>query len=177
MKTIEIILYNVLAKNLPKSRRFFIFKMLRAFFFRRIALQAGEDINIEKGASFNHWIKLGDRSGLGINCEMNSVGPNGVIEIGNDVMMGPGVTIYTRNHEYYRKDVTIREQGYGEPKPVSIGNDCWIGKNVIIMPGVKIGNGCVIGACAVVTRDIPEYSVVAGVPARVVKKRGEEYEI
>ena len=56
--------------------------------------------------------------------------------------------------------------------PVSIGNDVWIGGRVIILPGVNIGDGCIIGAGAVVTKDIPSYCVAVGVPAKVVRHRG-----
>ena len=58
-----------------------------------------------------------------------------------------------------------------KPEPVSIGDDCWLGRRVMVMPGVTIGDGCVIAAGAVVTKDIPPYSVAGGVPARVIKNR------
>ena len=63
------------------------------------------------------------------------------------------------------------EQGNDETKPVTIGNDVWIGRRVIILPGVTISDGCVIGAGAVVTKDMPAYSIVGGVPAKVIKSR------
>ena len=65
----------------------------------------------------------------------------------------------------------MREQGTSEQKPVLIGNDVWLGRRVLIMPGVHIGDGCIIGAGAVVTKDIPPYSVAGGVPAKVLKSR------
>ncbi len=63
------------------------------------------------------------------------------------------------------------EQGMSEPKPVTIGDDVWIGSHVVILPGVTVGNGSVIGTCAVVTKDILSYSVAGGVPAKVLKYR------
>ncbi len=86
-------------------------------------------------------------------------------------MMGPDVLIYTTNHEFRNKDIPMQQQGYQPERPVSIGNDVWIGARVIILPGVTIGDGCVIGAGAVVTKDVPAYSVCAGNPAKVVKER------
>ena len=74
----------------------------------------------------------------------------------------------------YTLDVPIMLQGGIERKLVVIGNDVWIGTRVIIMPGVHIGNHVIIGANSVVTHDIPDYSVAAGSPARVVRKRKEE---
>jgi maltose O-acetyltransferase len=86
-------------------------------------------------------------------------------------MMGPEVVIYSQSHKYDRTDIPMCEQGFSEYKEVVIGDDVWIGRRAIIMPGVHIGKGCIIGAGAVVTKDIPDYSVAAGVPARVVKSR------
>ena len=74
-------------------------------------------------------------------------------------MMGPEVVIYTSGHRYDRTDIPMMEQGGTEPEPVTIGNDVWIGRRAMIMPGVHIGDGCVVGAGAVVTKDIPPYSV------------------
>ena len=169
-KNILIVIYNIFAKNLPKSRRCIVFKKLRAFFARKIMISAGTDINIEHGAKLSPWVMLGDHSGIGVHCEMNSI-KNGEIKIGNYVMMGPDCVIYTRNHSMSRTDIPMQLQGYEEPEPVEIGNDVWIGKRVIILPVFHIGDGCVIGAGAVVTKDIPPYSVVGGVPARVIKSR------
>lgn len=140
--------------------------------FRRIWAKAiidfcGSNVNIEKNASFTPLLKIGNNSGVGISCEMN-----GPITIGDDVMMGPEVVIYTTRHNDERTDIPMRLQGMKEVLPVKIGNDVWIGRRVIIMPGVVIGDGCIIGAGAVVTKDIPSYSVVAGVPAKIIRKRG-----
>jgi acetyltransferase-like isoleucine patch superfamily enzyme len=77
------------------------------------------------------------------------------------------VSIFAATHE---TDVTSRRKGVEYAKEVTIGNDCWIGGNTVIMPGVTIGNGCTIGAGSVVTKDIPPFSVAIGSPARVVKK-------
>ena len=86
-------------------------------------------------------------------------------------MMGPEVVIYTSGHTFDSIDVPMMDQGDTAERPVTIGNDVWLGRRVIIMPGVNIGDGCVIGAGAVVTKDIPAYSVAAGVPAKVIKSR------
>ena len=87
-------------------------------------------------------------------------------------MMGTDCLIYTQNHKFDEIDKLMRLQGFQGTKPVYIGNNCWIGGRVTILPGVKIGDGSIIGAGAVVTKDVPENSIVAGNPAVVVKKRG-----
>ena len=86
-------------------------------------------------------------------------------------MMGPECYIYTRNHAFSRTDVPMREQGMQDFKPVTIGNDVWIGARVTILPGVKIGNGCIIGAGSVVTKNLPDFAIGGGNPARVLKYR------
>lgn len=86
-------------------------------------------------------------------------------------MMGEDCTIITRNHMHDRTDIPMNQQGFEAERPVTIGNDVWIGDRVTILPGVTIEDGCIIGAGAVVTRDIPAYSIAAGIPARVIKQR------
>ena len=86
-------------------------------------------------------------------------------------MMGTDVTVITRNHRHDRTDIPMMEQGFEEEQPVVIGNDVWIGDRVVILPGVHIGSGSIIGAGAVVTKDIPDNAIAAGVPARVIRFR------
>ncbi|RYP09972.1 hypothetical protein DL765_008241 [Monosporascus sp. GIB2] len=90
-----------------------------------------------------------------------------IVTIGNRVKFGPFVSIFAATHE---TEVQSRRDGIEFAKPVTIGDDCWIGGNVTIMPGVTIGKGCTVGAGSVVTKDIPDFSVAVGSPARVVKK-------
>lgn len=85
-------------------------------------------------------------------------------------MMGPEVTILTHTHNIERTDIPMRQQGMRVAEVV-VGNDVWIGMRVVIMPGVKVGNGAVIGAGAIVTKDVPDYAIVGGVPAQVIKFR------
>lgn len=97
----------------------------------------------------------------------------GEITIGNDVMMGPECVIISRNHEFSDTTIPMRLQGYRNEGPCTIGDDVWIGRRVMIMPGVKIGSHAIIAAGAIVTKDVPEWAVVAGVPAVVKKYRKE----
>lgn len=82
-------------------------------------------------------------------------------------MFGPNISILSATHQ---TDVQSRRDGIEFALPVSIGDDCWIGGNVSILPGVTIGNGCTIGAGSVVTKSIPAFSVAVGSPAKVIKK-------
>ena len=125
-------------------------RVLRRLWARSIAKKVGINVNIEKGAHFTPDLVIGDNSGVGIDAEMN-----GPITIGKDVMMGPEVIVYTSSHEHFRTDISMMKQGVEEPRPVTIGNDVWIGRRAMIMPGVTIGDGCIIAAGAVVTRSTP----------------------
>lgn len=88
------------------------------------------------------------------------------VTFGDNCFIGPNVSIYTACHS---TDPAERNSGREWARPVHIGNDCWIGGSVTILPGVSIGDGCTIGAGSVVTKDIPPLSVAVGNPARVVK--------
>ncbi len=165
-KKIFFCLYQLTASWLPVSRRFTAAKKFRSFWANRIAAKVGENVNIERNAVFGPLLEIGNNSGVGIDCEIY-----GPVSIGENVMMGPEVVIYTSGHKHDKTDVPMNEQGTSEFRPVSIGNDVWLGRRVMIMPGVKIGDGCIIGAGAVVTKNIPDYSIAAGVPAKVVKSR------
>jgi len=165
-KKICYMIYKCTASWLPISQRSKLAKKIRCFWAKCIVLSMGKNVNIERNAFFGPGLKIGENSGIGINCEIY-----GPVTIGSDVMMGPEVVIYTKGHRHDRTDITMIEQGDDETKPVTIGNDVWIGRRVMIMPGVSIGNGCIIGAGAVVTKDVPDYSVVGGVPAKVIYTR------
>lgn len=101
----------------------------------------------------------------------------GDVTIGDGCLFGPNVFVSSGTHLFDKEEgLTIREQEKkfkAEHKPINIGNDCWIGANVVIMPGVVLSDGCVVGANSVVTKSMPEYSVVGGVPAKVIKRRYE----
>lgn len=92
------------------------------------------------------------------------------IVIEDDVMLGPGVHILTSNHNFSNPNISIIDQGYDGVKEVILKKGCWIGANVVILPGVTIGNNCVIGAGSIVTKSIPDRVVAVGAPARVIKK-------
>lgn len=126
----------------------------------------GERVNVERKAKFPYSINIGDNSGLGVRCEIN-----GRVYIGKDVLMGPDVIMYTVNHKFQDKNIRIIDQGYSEEKPIYIGNDVWIGRKVIILPGVHIGDGAVIGAGTVVAKDVPPYTVAVGNPMVFKKER------
>lgn len=165
-KKVLFVLYWVFAAGLPQSDHLKFARKFRAFFAKRILAFCGSNVNIERRARFTPDVELGDRSGIGINCEIT-----GPAILGKDIMMGPEVVIYSGGHRFDRTDIPMMDQGFTEKKAVVIGDDVWLGRRVIIMPGVHIGDGCVIGAGAVVTKDIPPYSVAGGVPARVIRSR------
>lgn len=96
----------------------------------------------------------------------------GKIRIGDNVIIGPYVKIYSANHNFDDPDRLIREQGESR-QGIVIGNDCWLGAGSTVLDGVHIGDGCVIAAGSVVTRDVPPYSVVGGIPAKLLKSRKE----
>lgn len=161
------LLYELIGKHLPASTSPIKIgqKSFRRMCGKLILKRCGKKVNIEKGAVFSSKCELGDFSGIGINAYVS-----GAI-IGNHVMMGPNCCIYSFNHRHDRIDVTMDVQGAEEERIVRIDDDVWIGSNVIILPGVKIGKGSIIGAGTVVTKDVPEYSVFCGNPGKVVKNR------
>lgn len=172
MKKIYRMIYKLILKKLPSSgvkgfRR--IAKKLRYTVASKAVASCGLNVNFEKNASFNWDLKIGDNSGVGINATLTSD-----ITIGNDVMMGPDVVIYTRNHQFSDTTRPMNTQGFSPVKPVTIGNDIWIGGRVIILPGVNVGDGSILAAGSVVTKNVAPYSIVGGNPARLIGQRKEE---
>ena len=156
-----------LVKTLPPSFRFFgIGNWLRVFFARGIASSVGKGVVIEMGCHFHRGLVIGDYSGVGIKCKI--LGP---VTLGRYVMMGPEVLIHTQNHRHDRIDIPMCQQGWEETKPVIVEDDVWLCERAIILPGVTIGKGSIVGAGAVVSKDVPPFSVVVGNPASVIKMR------
>lgn len=109
-------------------------------------------------------IVFGKNVFVNINCYFMD---GATITIGDNVFIGPSCGFYTANHPL---DYKSRNRGLEKALPIMIGNNVWFGANVSVIPGVNIGDGCVIAAGSVVTHDIKPNSLVAGVPARIIKE-------
>lgn len=109
-------------------------------------------------------VVIGDFTRVGLHNTI--IGP---VTIGNHVNLAQGITVTALNHNFADSSLPIDQQGVGT-KPVTIADDVWIGANAVILPGVNIGNHCVVAAGAVVSHDIPSHSLAAGVPAHIIKK-------
>ncbi len=168
-KTIFRILYIFIFSWFPSSFLPIIGKpcmILRTMCVRGFASYVGKNVNIQRKASISSLLSIGEKSGIGAKSEIS-----GPTTIGRYVNMGPECIVFTTNHRHDRTDITMQRQGNTKPEEVVIGDDVWIGRRVIIMPGVHIGSGSIIGANAVVTHNIPPYSIAVGAPARVIKHR------
>jgi len=159
----------------------------------RKSIWIGDQVLLKSGCELlanheNNSIKIGSRSEIHEGCVLRAQGcyihigtdtslnrsaiilGGGGVTIGNYCRIGPRLSIASVNHNCSDKDRLIMEQGVSYKK-VIVGNDVWIGMNVSITPGVTIGDGVVIGAGSVVTKDVEEYSIVAGVPAKKIGAR------
>jgi maltose O-acetyltransferase len=112
-------------------------------------------------------IRIGDDVTLNTGCSLHG---EGGITIEDNVLIGPGVSIVSVNHRFDRTDLDIRAQGY-RYAPVRIERNVWIGANSVILAGVTVGNGSVIAAGAIVTKDVAAMSIVGGIPAGVLGTR------
>lgn len=108
------------------------------------------------GGDCGRGIEIGERSSIG---PYGYIGCSGKITIGKNVMMGPKCNLFAENHVFSDKESTIKSQGVKQ-KGIIIEDDCWIGSNVTILDGVRIGKGCVIGARTLITKDIKPYTII-----------------
>lgn len=111
----------------------------------------------------------------GKNCSVNTYAYlQGKIKMGDNVRIGPKANIIAHNHGHFDITVPICEQD-NTSVGIEIGDDVWIGANSVITDGVKVGSHSIIAAGAVVTKDVPDYTIVGGTPAKVIKNRAEVY--
>lgn len=137
---------------------------------RNISLEKGVRImnNCHIFAQDGSFISIGEDGRINRNVILGASNKED-IKIGSNVMIGPNVVFRTANHKYDKKDIPMRKQGHIADK-IIVEDDVWIGANAVILQGVTIGKGSIVGAGAVVTKDIPSYSMVGGVPAKVIKE-------
>jgi acetyltransferase-like isoleucine patch superfamily enzyme len=122
---------------------------------------------IESGACINNAVGdviIGDYTRIGLHNTI--IGP---VNIGHHVNLAQGITVTALNHNFEDSEKRIDEQGVSTT-PVVIEDDVWIGANAVILPGVRVGTHSVVAAGAVVTKEVPPHSIVAGIPAKIIKK-------
>ena len=135
---------------------------------RHIFKQCGKNVHIERKANFGSGrnICIGDNSGIGVNATI----PSDTI-IGKNVMMGPNCYILAQNHKFDRVDIPMIQQGLDSQRQTVIGDDVWIGRDVLMTPGRKIADGTIIAGGCVLTKDFEPYSIVGGNPGKLIRLR------
>ena len=112
-------------------------------------------------------LEIGNDVGIAANA---FISVRGKVKIGDSTIFGPGVKLFSENHIFKDKDTPIFLQGASR-QGIEIGEDCWIGADAVILDGVTIGKGCVVAAGAVVNKNVPDYSIVGGIPAKIISTR------
>lgn len=175
-KTIWLILYYGFAKHLPGSHtplgKILKSQAIRYFCCKHIFKYIGKNVNIEKGAWFGKGqdIEIGDNSGIGYNAHIlfNT-------KIGNGVMMGRNFSILESIHNYDRTDIPMYLQGRNiKRSQVVIGNDVWIGNDVLVLGSRHIETGSIVAARTVLVKSFPQYSIIGGNPSVFIKSRIKE---
>ena len=160
---------------LSDERRIAIHRTARIEGKIEIPWQSGK-VRIGADTRIARWVCLRPYGGsitIGDHCSVNSfahISGNGGVEIGNHVLIATQCVLISANHNFADTTCPISTQGETRKKIV-IEDDCWLGAGVKVLAGVTIHRGSVIGAGSVVTRDVPPYSVVVGVPGKVIRSR------
>ena len=139
---------------------------------QKLSKKAGEKVFIFP-ACILHWLEnceFGNNVSLHDFCYIDAVGG---IKIGDNVRIAHNCSLISGQHKYNERGKTIVDSGY-VLAPICIGDDVWLGTGVVVLPGVTIGEGCVVAANSVVNKDVEPYSIVGGIPAKLIKKRFEE---
>lgn len=169
MQKLKLVIYYMLISKLPNSRFGNVFRKIRNWYVCHVLkIMQKDDGNFFEE---NVYIGNGQNITIGKHCHINE---NVFIQgatIGNFVMVAPNVAILNGTHKFDRVDVPMIMQGEEKELNPIIEDDVWIGRNAVIMPKICIGQGSIIGAGAVVTKDVEAYSIVGGVPAKLIKKR------
>ena len=133
--------------------------------FRKILGRTGNQFIIESPfhCDYGYNIALGENFYMNVNCVILD---EAKVTFGDNVFIAPNCALYTAGHPF---DVEQRNRGLEYAKPITVGNNVWIGGNVVVLPGVSIGDNCVIGAGSVVTKDIPADSLAVGNPCKVIR--------
>ncbi|MDD3591325.1 MAG: CatB-related O-acetyltransferase [Sulfurovum sp.] len=169
MHKIKLIVYYLIITKLPNSRYGNIFRKIRNWYVCDILKIMQKD----DGNFFEENVYIGNAKNISIgkHCHINE---NVFIQgatIGNFVMIAPNVAILNGTHKFDRVDVPMIMQGEEKELNPIIEDDVWIGRNAAVMPNIRIGRGSIIGAGAVVTKDVEPFSIMGGVPAKLIKKR------
>lgn len=139
----------------------------------------GKNSLIERGCIINHCC-IGNYTMVHMNSRLEYVTIGNYCSIAHDVLIGLGehpIDNFSTSSFFYESNKIILDDGFCRFSPITVGHDVWIGAGVIVLNGVKIGNGVIVAAGAVVTKDIPDYAIVAGVPAKIIKYRNmDRYE-
>lgn len=166
-RLINCFLYNLIGKALPLDSMPYSlgFKNFRYYLFSNCIERCGKKCKVDKNVYISPSIQVGDNVRISENVKIRKN-----TYIGNNVLIGPGVQIITATHNFDSLDRPISEQG-DEQFKVVIGNDVWIGTNTILLPNIKIGNHAIIAAGSIVTKDVAEYAIVGGNPAKLIRYR------
>lgn len=163
---IRLALAHVCARLLPHD----MFNQRRSAIYRAAGLKLGREVQILGPLTLLGWgniarfLEVGDEAALETPCTMSLCAP---LRIGRRVHTGQDVMLLTGSHHIGDAEMRCGDYNFA---PVAIGDGCWLGARVLVLPGVTIGAGCVVSAGSVVTRDMPPNSLIAGNPARVVGK-------
>lgn len=168
-RKLALAIYYALFYNLPHSRFLSFTSGMRVWYISKILKLMPFDKNSK--IEYNVYLSNGIGITIGNNCRINE---NVFIQqatIGNNVLIAPNVAILSVSHNHENLDIPIVEQGDTMPNPPVIKDGVWLGRNVVILPGIIIGEGAIVGAGAVVTKNVEPFSVVGGVPAKFIKSR------
>lgn len=167
-KAVGYALYVLLGSWLPHyqlHRRWPLSDAIRRFSGTLMFDYCGKNIDLGRHISFSSKLFIGNRSSIGDFTQLQ-----GEVHIGNNVMIAPKCSFIAMDHVISNTDIPMNQQGEIY-KAISVEDDVWIGYGTIILKGVHIGKGAICAAGAVVTKDVPNYAVVGGVPAKIIKFR------
>lgn len=168
---LKIAVYYTVISKLPHSNFSNTFNKVRVWYLEKVLKILKPDSRNK--FQNNIYISNGRDITIGACCQINESVFIQSAKIGDFVMIAPHVAILSATHNTANCSIPMILQGATPNTPPIIENDVWIGRNAVIMPGVRIGTGSIVGAGAIVTKNVAPYTVVGGVPAREIKKRNQ----